>query len=100
MGDWNAYEEIALAELIIHTQLEERLRAIAEREHRPVEEVLSDLIERYDAQPEGGQSGVGQPFLDPLAAMEGMFDDDVTDLSTTVDRTMAAYYGSKYGRAD
>lgn len=26
---------------------------------------------------------------DPLAAMQGMFDDDITDLSTTVRQTMA-----------
>jgi plasmid stability protein len=80
--------EDAMAELIIHDQLAERLRGVAARENRSVEDVLSDLVDRYtDAHV--------KPSPDALAAMAGMFDDDVTDLSTTVDQTMRAYYNEK-----
>ncbi len=88
-----------MAELIIHDWLAERLRAIAQREHRPVEEVLTDLLERYDAQADDTRTETDQLALDPLAALEGMFDDDITDLSTSIRKTMAAYYGGKHGHS-
>jgi hypothetical protein len=65
--------------LILPDDLAERLHALARRENRPVEEVLSTLLDIYTAS-------------DPLTAMDGMFDDEITDLSTSVRETMNRYY--------
>lgn len=37
---------------------------------------------------------------DPLEAIMGIFDDDITDMSTTVRKTMHKYYQEKYDRPD
>ena len=79
-----------MAELIIHEKLAERLQAIARRENRPVEDVLASLLDLYSALPAPPPSDT-----DPFMAMEGMFDDDVTDLSETVRGTMTDYYRQK-----
>jgi hypothetical protein len=87
-----------MADLIIHTKLAERLRAIAEREQREVEEVLADLVAQYESQSE--THATDEDRAKALAEMAGMFDVDITDLSTTVNETMEAYYRNKYGRSD
>jgi hypothetical protein len=79
-------------DLIIHNPLAEQLRSIAQREHRQVEEVLADLLKQYESQ---ALSDTTQSKADALTAMAGMFDDDVTDLSTAVNETMDAYYHKK-----
>jgi len=38
-----------------------------------------------------------EPDLDLFFKAAGMFDDDITDLSTTVDETIEAYHQEKYG---
>ena len=76
-----------MSTLILPDDLAERLHALARRENRPVEDVLSALLDIYTAS-------------DPLAAMDGMFDDAITDLSTTVRETMHRYYQDKHGRSD
>jgi hypothetical protein len=73
--------------LNIPDDLVKRLQTIAQNENRPVDAVLSDLIDLYTAR-------------DPLMMMDGMFDDDLTDLSTTVRETMETFYKNKYGRSD
>lgn len=92
--------EIAMTDLIIQDELAERLRVIAQRENRPVEEVLAELLELYAVQSQDLQKEVRQSPADSLAAMEGMFDDDVTDLSTTVRETMGDYYSKKHASSD
>ncbi|MBN2304511.1 MAG: hypothetical protein JXQ72_08550 [Anaerolineae bacterium] len=77
--------------LVISDDLAERLQALAQRENRSVDAVLSDLLDQYDRT---------DPLTDPLDAMDGMFGDDVTDLSVTVRSTMEAFYRDKYGRSD
>lgn len=79
--------------LIIDDDLAQTLQSIAEREKRPVEAVLRTMIEHYEPSPTDKQN-------DALEAMLGMFDDDVTDLSTTVHATMQRYYQEKYGDPD
>ena len=89
-----------MAEVIIHNELAERLQRIAQRENRPVEAVLQSLLELYSSASERPSTEPAEPPSDPLADMDGMFDDDITDLSTTVRATMAAFYREKYGRPD
>lgn len=74
--------------LTIPDELAKRLEAIAEREQRAVADVLADLVSRYMS---------NQESEDALMAMDGMFDDDVTDLSSTVRETLDEYYRKKYG---
>ncbi len=69
-----------MTKLIIQDDLAERLRELARRENRQVEDVLSDLLELYDKS------------LDALEAMDGAFEDEVTDLSTTVRESMDEHY--------
>jgi hypothetical protein len=83
--------------LIIEDELAAKLTEIAADEKRPVTAVLRSLLELYSALPK--DSGLSNPSLtanEALEAMDGMFDDDVTDLSTTVRETMSAYYQKKY----
>ncbi|HMN14035.1 MAG TPA: hypothetical protein PKD55_17095 [Bellilinea sp.] len=77
-----------MTQLVIEHELADRLQAIARRENRPVEEVLASLLEMYTAQ------------SDALDAMDGAFDDPVTDMSTSIRETLNAYYRDKYGRSD
>lgn len=82
-----------MSELIIHDELAERLQSIARYENRSVEEVISSLLALYLEHP-------GLSPADSLAALDGMFDDDITDLSTTSREVMADYYRKKYGSPD
>lgn len=77
-----------MSQLVIEDELAERLRAIAQRENRAVEEVLASMVEHYTARTAA------------FSALEGAFDDDVTDLSTTVRDTMNDFYRRKHGRTD
>lgn len=77
-----------MSQVLIEHELAERLQEIARRENRPVEEILASLLDLYTAQAES------------LDLMDGAFDDDVTDLSTTVRDTMSRYYQKKHGRPD
>lgn len=59
--------------------LTQRLRAIAEREGRTPESLLQSLLDAYEQRTTNG---------DPIDKFIGAFDDDVTDLSTTVRQTL------------
>jgi len=80
-----------MTQIIIQDELAERLQAIARRENRPVEAVLESLLGHYQDE---------TALVDPLAAMDGMFDDDITDLSTTVRETMQSFYQARHDRID
>jgi predicted transcriptional regulator len=82
-----------MATLIIDEELAKKLQLLAEREQRPVEDVLRSMLDRYEPKPTPEQNAA-------LEALIGMFDDDVTDLSTTVRETMKEYYQKKYGDSD
>ena len=62
---------------IHNEQLIQRLQRLAARENRPIEDLLQALLDQYTSR------------LDALEAMDGMFDDDITDLSTSVRETMS-----------
>jgi hypothetical protein len=57
-------------------------------------EEQSELIERLRARLAEPPDG------DPLAAMDGMFDDDLPNLSEEVNQTLEAFYRDRYGRSD
>jgi hypothetical protein len=87
--------------LIIEDEIAAKLTEIAADENRPVTAVLESLLELYSSLPKHSQTTIDSMTADEaLAAMEGMIDDDITDLSTTVRKTMTAYYKKKYGDSD
>lgn len=77
-----------MTSLMIPDPLAERLRAIARQENRPVEDVLASLLDMYARQ------------LNALVSMDGMFEDDVSDLSASVRETMSRFYQDKYGHSN
>jgi metal-responsive CopG/Arc/MetJ family transcriptional regulator len=74
--------------IVLPEELAERLEDIARRENRPVAEVVAAMIERYEADEEA-------PEPHPLDAVYGVFDDDVTDMSTAVRETIRKYTQEK-----
>jgi hypothetical protein len=82
------FTDRTMTTLVIPDTLAERLQHVAQQENRPLEDVLASMLDLYARQ------------ADAFAAMEGMFDDDVPDLSSSVRDTMSGYYQKKYGRLD
>jgi hypothetical protein len=80
-----------MTDIVIHGDVAQELQRISEREKRPVDDVVRSMIERYGAQTDTSDKE------DALNAFIGAFDDDVTDLSSTVRETMEDYYRKKYG---
>jgi hypothetical protein len=81
-NDENEKQVGARHDMTLLETLTERLRAIAEREGRSPEVVLQELRDGYE------QRVSNQAPKDPLDDFIGAFDDDVTDLSTTVRETL------------
>lgn len=82
--------------LSIKDDLAAELENLSVQENRSLDDVVRSMLEIYKALPESPHN----PSNDALDAMLGMFDDDVTDMSSTVRETMDAYYRQKYGRPD
>jgi hypothetical protein len=77
-----------MGELHLPDNITERLEAIAEQEHRSVEEVLNRMLQNYPVQP-SIQNKDETPDPDPLAGLIGLLSDETqeTDLSSTVRET-------------
>ena len=76
-------------------ELAKRLEEIAQRENRPVENVVASMIEQY-ASLTTSQKSSDTAF----EALFGIYDDDITDISSTVRETLQKYYQEKYGSSD
>jgi hypothetical protein len=70
-----------MADLIIDDAILRRLQEIAKQENRPISDVLRSMVEQYPEKP-------AESSAETLLAMDGMFDDDVTDMSITVREIM------------
>jgi hypothetical protein len=77
-------------------ELAKHLEAIAQRENRPLAEVVAAMLEQYDLAT--GQGEIEERH--PLDAFIGIYDDDITDMSTSVRRTIRDHFGRKNERAD
>ena len=64
-----------------------KLREIAAREDKSVEELLADVADKLAREDKGSKAS--------LEAMAGIFDDDIPDLSTTIRETMNSFYQTK-----
>jgi hypothetical protein len=73
-----------MATLVLPEQLVHKLQDIARKENRPIEDVVSSMVETYTLAGE-----------DPIDAIVGVFDDDITDLSATVRETIHEHFRRK-----
>ncbi len=80
-------------QLAIDDQLASRLKAIAERERRPIEDVLETMVERYETAITTERT-VDERAL-ALEQFIGAIKDNITDASMTVRETMAEFYRRK-----
>lgn len=69
-------------------KLFQQIKALADRENRPIEAILRIMVEQYAAR------------ADALNAMDGIFNDDISDMSTSVKSTMTAFYKDRDERSD
>ena len=83
-----------MTELMVGEELARRLQQLATAEKRSVEALLRSMLDIYTTLPT-----LPEQARDAFAALEGMFDDEVSDLSTTVHQTMTDFYKKKYGNS-
>ena len=86
-----------MSDLHLPDSITQRLQAIAEQEHRSVEDVLARMLQNYAVQPT--QNADKTPDPDPLVGLIGLLSDETqeTDLSSTVRETLAKHTNPKYG---
>ena len=89
-----------------------RLEEIAKRENRPVNDVLSSMIDKYKVEapasepkhkskyPDWLPRTADSPDYDPIDDLIGMFDDDITDLSIKASGHMGEYFTKKHDNPD
>jgi len=83
-----------MATITLPEELAQRIEEIAQQEHRPVEEVVASMVEKYTPETSIEEKGPDWSMI------LGIGDEDVTDMSTTVRETLQKYYQEKYGRPD
>lgn len=83
-----------MANLLLPEQLIHKLEDIARQENRPVEEVISSMVEKYTPETPAEERGPDWSMI------LGIGDEGITDMSTTVRETLQKYYQEKYGRPD
>ncbi len=79
---------ITLPDELVH-----RLEEISRHENRSLAEIVATMTEQYRPAETPGET----PDWDMIL---GVYEDDVTDMSTTVRETMKKYYQEKYGDSD
>ncbi|MBZ0288523.1 MAG: hypothetical protein K8I30_12980 [Anaerolineae bacterium] len=89
-----------MAIIHISEKVARAIEEVAKRENRPVDDVAGDVLEEHflpqtsDA-PEKKEEGVSA-----LDALMGLFDDDITDMSSNVKEHLREYYRNKNDRPD
>lgn len=81
--------------LLLPEHLIQKLEDIARQENRNVVEIITTMIEKYEQKTPSQQESDNA-----FKAIFGIYDDDITDMSTTVRETLQKYYQEKYGRPD
>lgn len=76
-------------------ELAQQLEAIAQRENRPVEDVVAAMITKYEPEAESQQKKDAA-----FKAIFGIYDDDINDMSTTVSETLKQHFRDQDGRTD
>jgi hypothetical protein len=83
-----------MTELMVGEELARRWQQQATAEKRSVEALLRSMLDIHTTLPM-----LPEQERAAFAAMEGMFDDEVNDLSTSVRQTMSDFYKKKYGNS-
>lgn len=83
-----------MVSITLPDELARRLAEVARRENRPVETVALEILEQHVPSQDEVEQGPDWGLI------LGVFDDDITDMSTTVKETLRNYYKDKYGRPD
>jgi hypothetical protein len=99
-----------MADFVIDDEILRRLEKIAEREQRPLNDVLRTMVETYPEAPANTDDKLKypdwlprtaeSPDYDPIEDFFGMFEDDITDLSTLTKEDIRDAYRKKYGDPD
>jgi metal-responsive CopG/Arc/MetJ family transcriptional regulator len=76
-------------------ELVDELTDIAQSQNRPLSDVVAAMISHYKTEVEKQQESDAE-----FAAMFGIYDDDVTYMSTTVRETIRSHFEKKHGRTD
>ncbi len=83
----------------IPDELARQLENQAEQANQSLEEYAVNLLQK-NLTPQADDDDEVPEGEHPLDAILGMFDDDVTDMSSTVRETLKEIYTQKYGRPD
>jgi hypothetical protein len=84
-----------MAIIHISEKVARAIEAVAKRENRPLDDVAGEVLEDHFLPESSNATEESAEDVNPLDAIMGMFDDDVTDMSTTVKETMREYYKNK-----
>jgi len=84
----------------IPDKLAQKLEKVAQRENRSLEEIAASVLQDFVSAEKDDETQSPSEGITALDALMGMFDDDVTDMSSNVKETLREYYRNKYGRPD
>ena len=82
--------------LLLPDELVEQIEAIAKRERRPIAEIVAAMLQQYDVDSQAEINTESHP----LDSFIGIFDDDITDMSTSVRETIHQHFQEKDARSD
>src|SRR5438552_30602 len=89
---------MTMAELELSDELVAKIRELAQKEQRSLDDVVEDMVKQYHP---NQQSEEPDETLhpDPLVGLIGLLDDEIeeTDLSSTVRETLKQYTHPQYG---
>lgn len=84
-----------MVNIAVPDEIARQLENVARRENRPVAEVLAIMLAQYKPKPSPDE---GKPH--PLDAFVGIYDDEITDMSTSVRETIREHFRRKNERTD
>ena len=86
---------MAIIHIPVSEKLARKIEEIAQRENRSPDELASEVLEEHFLPKSQSESPEQTEDVNPLAAITGILDYDITDMSTTVKETMREYHKNK-----
>ena len=71
------------------------LTELADQEQKPITDIIIEMVNRYKS-----TDAESVEYDKALEVIIGIFDDDITDLSSTTRETLQQLIQEKYGRSD
>jgi hypothetical protein len=84
-----------MAIIHISEKVARAIEEVAKRENRPLDDVAGEVLEDHFLPKLDDESQESAEDVNPLAAITGILDYDITDMSTTVKETMREYHKNK-----